>query len=244
MKRVFRRPPVGLELSAMLRDHVRARRCRRRDRTCRLHQPVVDRRRAVRRRRTAPRQRTIAFTAAAWTVTFVVGLALALGLGDLILALVPKPGRTSRSGLITAAGVVLMIGGAVVWIRRRSLVSAEASDDRHESHQPAALMGAPLRGTGTAHRVSLLRRHRDDCRLRRVGRRQAVPAHPVLRHLHAAVDRDRRPDRGDGEARQAVPRTPSSNWCSAHWPVVVGPLTAAFGVGVLAFGRAGPMSSS
>src|SRR5512140_302910 len=93
-----------------------------------------------------PRQRTIAFTVAAWIVTFVVGLALALGLGDLILALVPKPGRTVKYGLITAAGVVLMIGGAVVWIRRRSLVSAEASDDRHKSHQPAALMGAGIAG--------------------------------------------------------------------------------------------------
>ena len=92
-----------------------------------------------------PRQKSIAFTVAAWTVTFVVGLALALGLGDLILALVPKPGRTVKYGLITAAGAVLMIGGAVVWIRRRSLVSSEASDDQHESHQPA-LMGAGIAG--------------------------------------------------------------------------------------------------
>src|SRR5215469_14161626 len=65
-----------------------------------------------------PRQKTIAFTVAAWTVTFVFGLGFALGLGDLILALVPKPGRTVKYSLITAAGVLLVVGGAVVWVRR------------------------------------------------------------------------------------------------------------------------------
>src|ERR1700750_1074620 len=89
-----------------------------------------------------PRQRTIAFTVAAFTVTFVVGLALALGLGDLILAVVPKPGRTLKYGLITAAGVVLMTGGAVIWTRRGSLVNAEASDGRPQSPRPAAPVGA------------------------------------------------------------------------------------------------------
>jgi cytochrome c biogenesis protein CcdA len=29
---------------------------------------------------------------------------------------------------------------------------------------------------------------------------------------------------------------PAGDWLSAHWPVVVAPLTAAFGIGVLAFG--------
>ena len=91
-----------------------------------------------------PRHQTIAFTVAAWIVTFVFGLALVLGLGDLILALVPKPGRTVKYGLIAAAGVVLVVGGAAVWIRRRSLVSTEASNDRHDPHRPAALMGAGI----------------------------------------------------------------------------------------------------
>jgi cytochrome c biogenesis protein CcdA len=29
---------------------------------------------------------------------------------------------------------------------------------------------------------------------------------------------------------------PAGNWLSAHWPAVVAPLTAAFGIGLLAFG--------
>ena len=41
-----------------------------------------------------PRRRTAVFTLAALTVTFLFGFAIALGLGDLILSLVPKPGAT------------------------------------------------------------------------------------------------------------------------------------------------------
>ena len=41
-----------------------------------------------------PGIRALAFTIAAATVTLVAGFALALGLGDLIVSLLPKPGRT------------------------------------------------------------------------------------------------------------------------------------------------------
>jgi hypothetical protein len=51
-----------------------------------------------------PRRQADAFTVAAWAVTFGFGLALSLGLGDLILALVPKPSRTVKYGLIAVAG--------------------------------------------------------------------------------------------------------------------------------------------
>ena len=74
-----------------------------------------------------PRRRTAAFTLAAWTVTFVVGVAFALGLGDLIVSPVPKPGATLKYALIAAAGLVLVVGGAVVWIRRKALTSAKPS---------------------------------------------------------------------------------------------------------------------
>ena len=81
-----------------------------------------------------PRRQTTAFTAAALLVTFVFGFALALGLGDLILSLVPKPGRTVKYGLIIFAGIVLVFGGAVVWIRRKTLVNAQESDDQPARH--------------------------------------------------------------------------------------------------------------
>ena len=93
-----------------------------------------------------PRRQTTAFTAAALVVTFAFGFALALGLGDLILSLVPKPGHTVKYGLFVFAGIVLVVGGAVVWIRRRTLVSTKQSDDQPERHRPAALMGAGIAG--------------------------------------------------------------------------------------------------
>jgi cytochrome c biogenesis protein CcdA len=182
-----------------------------------------------------PRQRTIAFTAAAWTVTFVVGLALALGLGDLILALVPKPGRTVKYGLITAAGVVLMIGGAVVWIRRRSLVSAEASADRHEAHQPAALMGAGIAGLElltafpyfAAIAMIVGSGVSDAGKLFLLTLYCVIYTLPLIAIAVLIAVMGKRAERILG---------PVGDWLSTHWPVVVGPLTAAFGIGVLAFG--------
>jgi hypothetical protein len=55
-----------------------------------------------------PRRRTAAFTLAAWTVTFIFGLASAFGLGDRILSIPPKPGATVRYALIPAAGLVAL----------------------------------------------------------------------------------------------------------------------------------------
>ena len=181
-----------------------------------------------------PRQKSIAFTVAAWTVTFVVGLALALGLGDLILALVPKPGRTVKYGLITAAGAVLMIGGAVVWIRRRSLVSAEASDDRHESHQPA-LMGAAIAGLElltafpyfAAIAMIVGSGVSDAGKLFLLTLYCVIYTLPLIAIAVLIAVMGKRAERILG---------PVGDWLSAHWPVVVAPLTAAFGIGVLAFG--------
>lgn len=182
-----------------------------------------------------PRQKTIAFTLAAWIVTFLFGLALALGLGDLILALVPKPGRTLKYGLIAAAGVVLAAGGAVVWIRRRSLVHTETSKDPHDPHRPAALMGAGIAGlelltafpyfaaiamivgsgTSNAGRLLLLVLY---CVI------YTLPLIAIA-VLIAVM----------GERAQRI-LGPIGDWLSGHWPAVVAPLTIAFGIGVLAFG--------
>ncbi len=93
-----------------------------------------------------PARATAAFAVAAFMVTFLVGLALALGLGDVILSVLPKPGATVKYALITAAGIVLLAGAAMLWIRRKALASS-APDDHHRPDAP----GSPvLLGSGIA----------------------------------------------------------------------------------------------
>jgi len=182
-----------------------------------------------------PGRQTMAFAAAALVVTFVFGFALAVGLGDLILSLVPKPGRTVKYVLIVVAGSVLVCGGAVVWIRRRTLVSTTESDDQPQRHRPAALMGAGIAGlelltafpyfaaiamivgSGVSNfgKLSLLVLY---C---------VVYALPLIAIAVVIAIMGQRAERL---------LQPAGGWLSAHWPVVVAPLTAAFGIGVLAFG--------
>jgi cytochrome c biogenesis protein CcdA len=182
-----------------------------------------------------PRRQTVTFTFAALIVTFAFGLAIALGLGDLILSLVPKPGATVKYALITGAGIVLAVGGAIVWFRRKALVTAEGSDARRESHRPAALMGAGIAGlelltafpyfaaialiagsgASDAGKLSLLALY---CVI------YALPLIAIAVVIAVLGDRAERILR------------PADDWLSAHWPLVVAPLTGAFGIGVLVFG--------
>lgn len=182
-----------------------------------------------------PRQKTIVFTAAAWIVTFMFGLALALGLGDLILALVPKPGRTVKYGLIAAGGAVLAVGGVVVWIRRKSLVSTETSRGRHDSHRPAALMGAGIAGLEllTAFPYFAAIAMIVGSGASNAGRLVLLILYCVIYTLPLIAIAVLVAVMGERAER---PLGLVGGWLSAHWPAVVAPLTAAFGIGVLAFG--------
>jgi cytochrome c biogenesis protein CcdA len=182
-----------------------------------------------------PRLRTAAFTIGALTITFVFGLALALGLGDLILSFVPKPGVTVKYALISAAGLVLLGGGTVIWIRRKALASPESTDDRRKSHGSAGLIGAGIAGvelltafpyfaaiamivgSGVSNtgKLSLLLLY---C---------VVYALPLIAIAALFAAMGKRADRIVG---------PLGDWLLAHWPALVGPVTAALGAGVLAFG--------
>jgi cytochrome c biogenesis protein CcdA len=182
-----------------------------------------------------PRRQAVAFTVAALLVTFAFGLALALGLGDLILSFVPKPGRTVKYGLIAFAGIVLIAGGAGVWIRRKALVSTEATPHQDEPHRAAALMGAGIAGLEllTAFPYFAAIAMIVGSGVSDVGKLAllilycviyALPLIAIAVVIAIMGERAERPLRRVGD------------WLSAHWPVIVAPLTAAFGVGVLAFG--------
>lgn len=72
-----------------------------------------------------PRGALIQFTLAVMAVNFAGGAAIALGPGQALLALVPKPGPTARYVAETVAGAVMLVAAAVLWRRRQRLSQRE-----------------------------------------------------------------------------------------------------------------------
>lgn len=182
-----------------------------------------------------PGRKTATFTLAAWTVTFLFGLALALGLGDLILSVVPKPSATVKYALIAAAGLALVLGGAAVWIRRRSLVSDEMESHHRGSHQPAALMGAGIAGVEllTAFPYFAAIALIVGSGVSNAGKLWLLILYCVIYTLPLTAIAITIALAGDGAERILAP---IGDWLFTHWPAVVAPLTAAFGLAVLALG--------
>lgn len=98
-----------------------------------------------------PFRRTLAFTVAAFLVTLAGGLAVALGLGDLIRSLVPALHPTVKWTVLLVVGVGLVCGAAVLWWKRDSVVESEPGS-RQAAEHPAAgggsalVMGASIAG--------------------------------------------------------------------------------------------------
>ncbi len=183
-----------------------------------------------------PGLRTTAFTVSAWTVTFVAGLALALGLGDLILSVLPKPGATLKYSLITAAGIMLLAGGVIVWSRRKALAASGAmKPSSAKSHGSAIVLGGAVAG------IELLTAFPYFAAIAMiVGSNVSVPSKVSLLVLYCVVytlpliaiavvclvvgNR----------AEEAL--RPVTGWLFARWPAIVGPLTGAIGLIVVVYG--------
>lgn len=182
-----------------------------------------------------PRRQTVAFTIGAGVVTFVFGLALALGLGDLILSVVPKPGPTVKYSLITAAGVALLAGGGVVMLQRRHLASSEPASKRRSPHGAAGLIGA---GLGGVELVTAFPYFAAIAMI--IGSGVSGPEKLTLLILYCVIYT--LPLIGIavafaimGDAAEKRVR-PFGDWMLAHWPLIVGPITAVIGLAVLVFG--------
>jgi len=90
-----------------------------------------------------PRRGVTQFTLGVVAVNFVGGAIIALGPGEAILALVPKPDATARYIGETVAGVVVLVAAVVLWRRRKRLAQRQLPAPRSEG-KSAALLGATI----------------------------------------------------------------------------------------------------
>jgi hypothetical protein len=188
-------------------------------------------------------RQTIAFAGVAFAVTLLVGLALALGLGDLILSVVPKPGATVKYALFCAGGVVLILGGAVVWIRRRALASSgtehradsAAEPDEQEGSGSAALVGAGISALElltafpyfAAIALIIGSSASEGGKLFLLVLYCVVYTAPLFGIAAACVVM--------GDRAEAVLQ-PITVWMLTRWPVIVAPLAVVIGIGLTAYG--------
>lgn len=90
------------------------------------------------------RVRVLEFTMAVFTVYFLGGLAIALGPGQLVLSLVPHPGRHLSYVLEIVAGVAMLTAAAFLWGYRDRLRQRELNAESRFATGSSALLGATI----------------------------------------------------------------------------------------------------
>jgi hypothetical protein len=183
-----------------------------------------------------PARRTVAFAIAAWLVTFLIGLALALGLGDLIRSILPKPSATLKYAMVVVAGVVLVVAGAFAWIRRNALASSRPAQHREqESHGSPVLLGAGIAGLEAltafpyfaAIAMIVGASVSDPAKVWLIALYCVVYTLPLIAIAVVCIVRGTRA----GKVLQPV-----VGWLLARWPMIVGPLAAILGIALTAYG--------
>jgi cytochrome c biogenesis protein CcdA len=91
-----------------------------------------------------PRVDLIQFTLGVVAVNFVGGAVIALGPGEALLALLPKPDHTARYIAETVAGVVMLVGAVVLWRRRHTLAQRHHLPSPPSEGKSALLLGATI----------------------------------------------------------------------------------------------------
>ena len=185
-----------------------------------------------------PGPRTTAFALAALLTTFLLGIAIAFGLAALVTSLLPSPSDTLKFALLTAVGVILAIGGVLVWAGRRRLAASQGPKKRRiTSTGSAALLGAGIAG------VELLSAFpyfaaiamivgADISAPSKIGLLLLYCVVYVLPLLVIAVLCLVVGDRAEAKLQ------PASAWLFAHWPKIVAPLAVVLGLAVAAYGIA------
>jgi cytochrome c biogenesis protein CcdA len=89
------------------------------------------------------RQRVTQFTLGVFVVYLLGGTAIALGPGQLLLALVPHPGHVARHIAEIAAGVAMLIAAAFLW-RFRDKLGARKQREFDAQGRSSAVLGATI----------------------------------------------------------------------------------------------------
>ncbi len=89
------------------------------------------------------RHELLRFTAGVFLVYLLGGAAIALGPGQLLLALVPEISPSARDGIEIAVGAAMLLASAMLWWKRRRLRSVEPQLPRMRGSS-SALLGATI----------------------------------------------------------------------------------------------------
>jgi cytochrome c biogenesis protein CcdA len=92
---------------------------------------------------TDARVKVTEFALGVFAVYLLGGLAIALGPGQLVVSLLPRPGRHLGYELETVAGVGMLVAAAILWSVREQLASREARR-LTEPQRSSALLGAMI----------------------------------------------------------------------------------------------------
>jgi cytochrome c biogenesis protein CcdA len=87
--------------------------------------------------------RVVEFTLAVFAVYLLGGLLIALGPGQLILDLVPRPRHEARHIIEIIAGAVMLIAAIVLW-RKRNHLAAKEPDRLRTDTRSSAILGATI----------------------------------------------------------------------------------------------------
>ncbi len=90
-----------------------------------------------------PRRQVAEFTLAVFAVYLLGGLAIALGPGELLLAIVPRPGRHLSYLLETVAGAAMLAAAAFLWGYRSRLAQADSPEIKTRGRS-SAILGATI----------------------------------------------------------------------------------------------------
>lgn len=89
------------------------------------------------------RTQVVEFTVGVFGVYLIGGAAIALGPGQLLLSLVPKPGRDARHIIEIVAGIALLFAAWMLWRHRDRLAERRLPQPKSESRS-SALLGATI----------------------------------------------------------------------------------------------------